>query len=421
MSELAAKAGITARGRNFWGAAFIAILCGSGILFMSFGIRHGFGLFQQPISDFHGWNREHFSFAIATQNLVWGAMVPFVGMIADRYGAVIVVMISSLFYAAGLWLMASADHILMFNIGAGALIGIGLSGTTFPVIFGTLSRLVAPEKRSLAMGITMALASFGQFAFMPIELALISAFEWKNALIILSIIALFMIPLGLGLREKSLRAKDMPEKQQDQPDLSIPQAIMQAAKIRDFWLVGFGFFTCGFQVVFIGIHLPPYLSDNGFALSVSTTALGLIGLFNIIGTYYAGKWGGVCCKPKLLAWLYLARSVVIILFLLMPLSLWSVYFLSITIGLLWLSTVPLTNGTIASIFGVKHLSMLGGFVFFVHQLGSFAGVWMGGYLYDLTGNYDAAWMVMIALGLVACAINWPVKETPVGLRLSKTT
>ena len=412
--------------RTFWGAGFTAIICGSLILFISFGIRHGFGLFQQPISDAQGWGRETYSFAIALQNLIWGITVPFVGMVADRYGAPIVVWIGSFLYAGGLWLMSMAGSESTFIIGAGIMIGTGLSGVTFPVIFGTINRLVSPEKRSLAMGLVMALASSGQFAMMPVEMVLLDQFDWQIALVLLSILALFMGPMALGLSEKHKPPPvDLSKKTETGANLrsqqTIIQAVYEAASSWDFWLLTLGFFTCGFQVVFIAIHLPTFIVDIGLPLYVATTALGLIGLFNIIGTYYAGKWGQMRSKPKLLSWLYLARSAVLIIYILLPITALSTYIMAIFIGLLWLSTVPLTNGTLSTIFGVKHMSMLAGFVFFSHQLGSFSGVWLGGYLFDLNKNYDLAWTIMIALGVISCILHWPIREISIEARLNPAT
>ncbi|MDX8354372.1 MFS transporter [Cognatiyoonia sp. IB215182] len=387
-----------------WHGAGVALICGSLILLISLGVRHGFGLFLQPVSMAQGWGRESFAFAMALQNLVWGASQPITGMIADRYGAKPVIAIGALLYAAGLWMMSQVGGETLFILGAGVLIGLGLSGTTFPVIFAAISRLVAPEQRSLAMGITMAVGSFGQFAMLPISLGLIVGFDWQGALVALSILALLMLPLGFGIRTAPAPVTSAVE------DVSFVQALRDAAGERDFWLLSLGFFACGFQVVFIAIHLPAYLADEGIGGGVATTVLALIGLVNIAGAYFAGFWGGRYRKPMLLSWIYLARGVVIAAFLFLPLSAWSAYLFGAVMGLFWLSTVPLTNGTVASVFGVKHMSMLGGIVFFAHQLGSFAGGWMGGWLYDRTGNYDAAWGIAIGLSLIAALLNWPITE-----------
>lgn len=387
-----------------WQGAGVALVCGALILLISLGVRHTFGLFLQPVSMDQGWGRETFALAIALQNLVWGASQPFTGMLADRFGAKPVVALGAILYALGLWLMSVVAGEALFILGAGVLIGLGLSGTTFPVIFGAISRLVAPQQRSLAMGITMAVGSFGQFALLPLGLGLIVGLDWQGALVALSILALLMVPLGFGLRFAPAPLATTDE------DVSFGQALKDAFTQRDFWLLSLGFFACGFQVVFIAVHLPAYLSDKGVGGGVATTVLALIGLVNILGAYMAGLWGGRLRKPMLLSWIYLARAVVIAVFVLTPISAPTAYIFGALMGLFWLSTVPLTNGTIAAVFGVKHMSMLGGIVFFAHQLGSFAGGWLGGFLYDRTGSYDLAWGIAVLLSIFAALVNWPITE-----------
>ena len=393
-----------------WQSALVAMICGSMILFFSLGIRHAFGLFLQPVTMSQGWGRETFAFAIALQNLIWGVSQPFTGMLSDRFGAKPVVVVGAILYGLGLWVMSLVADELIFIFGAGILIGLGLSGTTFPVIFGAISRLVAPEQRSLAMGITMSVASFGQFAMLPIALGLITGIDWQTALIFLSVLALAMLPLAFGIRSASTPTSSVLE------NVSFTQALRDAFETRDFWLLSLGFFTCGFQVVFIAVHLPAFLADQGVGNGVSTSVLALIGLVNIAGTYYAGLWGGIYSKPMLLTMIYLGRAIVIGLFVLLPITNTSAYIFGALMGIFWLSTVPLTNGTVASIWGVKHMSMLGGIVFFAHQLGAFTGGWMGGWLYDRTGSYDTAWGVAIALSLVAAMLNWPITERSLAQR-----
>jgi len=389
---------------NKWHGAGVALVCGSLILLISLGVRHAFGLFLQPVSMDQGWGRETFAFAIALQNLVWGVSQPFTGMLSDRFGAKPVVAIGAVLYGAGLWTMSVVGGEGIFILGAGVLIGLGLSGTTFPVIFAAISRLVAPERRSLAMGITMSVGSFGQFAMLPISLGLIVAFEWQTALVALSILALAMFPLAFGIRNAPAPIASADE------DVSFGQALRDAFGQRDFWLLSLGFFACGFQVVFIAVHLPAFLADEGLGSGVATTVLALIGLVNIAGTYYAGLWGGRHRKPMLLSWIYLGRAAAIAAFVLLPVTATSAYVFGAIMGLFWLSTVPLTNGTVASVFGVKHMSMLAGIVFFAHQLGSFAGGWMGGWLYDRTGSYDIAWGIAIGLSILSAVLNWPITE-----------
>ncbi len=342
------------------------------------------------------------------QNLVWGASQPFTGMIADRYGAGKVIAGGAVLYVLGLWLMASPANEVGFVMSAGVLIGLGLSGTTFPVVFGTIGRMVAPERRSLAMGIAMAVGSFGQFAVLPASFGLIGWLGWSGALIALALLAVLIVPLSFGLMERD-RAATV------QVGPGAGAALRGALGSRDFWLLSLGFFACGFQVVFIATHLPAFLADEGVGAGVASTVLALIGLVNIAGTYYAGLWGGRRRKPMLLTWIYLARALAIAAFVLLPVTAWSAYAFGIVMGLFWLSTVPLTNGTVASVWGVRHMSMLGGVVFFAHQLGAFAGGWLGGVLYDQTGSYNAAWGVAVALSLAAALLNWPIREARVAV------
>ena len=393
-----------------WHGAAVALVCGSLILFFSLGIRHTFGLFLQPVTLGQEWGRETFAFAIALQNLIWGASQPFTGMISDRFGAKPVIAGGAILYGLGLWVMSQVAGEVIFTLGAGVLIGLGLSGTTFPVIFGAISRLVEPQQRSLAMGVTMSVASFGQFAMLPIGLGLMTGLGWQGALIVLSLLALAMFPLAFGIRKAQAPVLSTGE------DVSFTQALRDAFGTRDFWLLSLGFFVCGFQVVFIAVHLPAFLADEGIVSGVAMTVLALIGLVNIAGTYYAGLWGGRHRKPMLLSWIYLGRAVVISTFVLLPVTSTTAYIFGALMGLFWLSTVPLTNGTVAAIWGVKHLSMLGGIVFFAHQLGSFVGVWMGGWLYDRTDSYDVAWGVAIVLSLIAAGINWPITERTIAQR-----
>lgn len=389
---------------SMWGPALIALGCGSAILMISLGIRHSFGLFLQPATMTHGWGRETFGFAIAIQNLVWGISQPFVGMLADKYGATRLTIGSAILYAVGLSVMASVKDPTLFVIGTGIVIGLALAGASFSVIFGTISRLVEPEKRSMALGITTAVGSLGQFIIMPVALVLIQTLEWQGTLLVYAVLCLLLVPLALGLREKRGAGYTAPQ------GLNAKDALREAFAMRDFWLLTFGFFACGFQVVFIGTHLPAYLADKGVASSVAVTVLALIGLFNVAGTFYAGHLGGQMRKPILLTWIYLARAVAIAAFVLLPVTAISAYIFGMVIGLLWLSTVPLTNGTVASIWGVKNMSMLGGIVFFSHQMGSFLGSWMGGLIFDATGSYNIAWAIAIAVSILAAVLNWPIRE-----------
>ena len=382
------------------------ILLGSAlILALSLGVRHGFGLFLSPMSAQFGWGREVFAFAIAFQNLIWGLAQPFAGALADRFGAAKVVFVGGVLYAVGLACMGMADSPLSLSLSAGVLIGIGLSGTSFSVILGVVGRALPPEKRSMGMGIASAAGSFGQFAMLPGSLGLIGWLGWSGALLVLSVLVAMILPLVAMI-------KDVPTPLTG-GEQTLREALHEACTHSGFWLLALGFFVCGFQVVFIGVHLPAYLVDQHLPAKVGTTVLALIGLFNIFGTYTAGWLGGRMSKPRLLTGLYLIRAVVIALFLWIPLSETTAYLFGVSMGLLWLSTVPLTNGTVATLFGVRNLSMLGGIVFLFHQLGAFLGGWLGGVVYDRTGNYDLIWQVSILLSLLAAALNWPVRERPV--------
>ncbi len=383
------------------------LLCGALIVTLSMGIRHGFGLWLGPITTERGWSRETFAFALAVQNLAWGVAGPFAGMLADRFGALRVLIGGSLFYATGLVLMALAPNGLAFTGSAGLLVGIAQSGCTYAVVYGVIGRQIDPSRRSWAMGVAAAAGSFGQFLMVPVENFLISSLGWQQALYVLGLMALIIIPLAWGLKEPPAAHPG------NTPQQSIGAALREAFGYRSFqWLMA-GYFVCGFQVVFIGVHMPSYLKDHGLAPEVATGALALIGLFNVFGTYAAGSLGQRLAKRHILAAIYALRSVAIVVFLNVPLTPLSVYVFSATMGLLWLSTVPPTNAIVAQVFGVRYLSMLGGFVFFSHQIGSFMGVWLGGRLYDSTGSYDVVWWIAVALGVFAALINLPVRETAI--------
>src|SRR5450830_2107143 len=384
------------------------LLCGAAIVTLSMGIRHGFGLWLQPITQSQNWSRETIAFAIAIQNLVWGFTGIFAGMLADRFGAFKVIVAGAVLYALGLVGMATATTPLIFALTAGVLIGMAQAGTTYAVIYGVIGRNIAPHKRSWAMGVAAAAGSFGQFLMVPTEGLLISSLGWQEAVMVLGAASLMMVPLAWGLHEPALAGSFAMRREQ-----SIFQALGEAFKYPSFQLLMAGYFVCGFQVVFIGVHMPSYLRDKGLSPQVASYALALIGLFNVFGTYAAGVLGQRLQKRKILAFIYLARAVAIALFLLAPLTPMSVYVFSAVMGLLWLSTVPPTNAAIAQIFGLAHFSMLGGFVFFSHQIGSFLGVWLGGYLYDRTGSYDIVWYLAIALGVFAGLVNLPVREAPI--------
>ncbi len=387
------------------------LIFGSLMVTLSMGIRHGFGLFNMPITSANGWGRETFALAIALQNLIWGFAQPVAGALADRYGPFKIMILGGFLYAVGLIGMALTNDPLLFHLAGGLSIGIGLAATTYSVVYGIIGRNVSPQKRVWAMGVTAAAGSFGQFLMMPLEQGLISNFGANEALIYLGLMASLMIPIAFFLRESGFA----PNQAGDQ---TIRQALNEAIGNRNFRFLMMGYFVCGFQVIFISVHLAPYLKDmsaiypgiNG--ATVATTALALIGLFNVIGTYYAGVLGARFPKRFLLSGIYFTRSLAIALFLLLPLSSMSTYVFAAVMGVLWLSTIPLTNAIVAQIFGVKYLTMLSGVVFFSHQLGSFCGAYFGGYLYDLTGSYQIVWGIAMALGVFAGLINLPIREEP---------
>jgi predicted MFS family arabinose efflux permease len=394
---------VTVSTRTDWRTSTVVLVCGGLILTLGLGIRHGFGLFLQPMSaDLH-WGRETFALAMAVQNLVWGATQPFAGMLADKYGSGRVVLGGALLYVLGLVLMAYPTAPWTFVLSAGVLIGVGLSGVSFSVISGVLGRAFPPEKRSMALGISAAAGSFGQFAVLPMTQLLLTHAGWYGALLTLAALGLLMAPLAAAMVER--RVQHAHAFQQ-----SAGEAMTEALGHRGYVLLTLGFFVCGFQVVFVGVHLPSYLLDKGLPAHVAVTALALIGLFNIFGTYTTGWLGARIPKRYILSFIYFARAVVIALFLWLPLSPMSVYAFAMALGLLWLSTVPPTNGIVAQIFGVRYMAMLTGVTFLSHQIGSFLGAWLGGFMFDRTGSYDVVWYLSIALGIVAGLLNLPIDE-----------
>jgi MFS family permease len=384
------------------------LACGAAIVTLSMGIRHGFGLWLQPITQAQGWTRETFAFAIAIQNLSWGIFGIFAGMIADRFGAFRVIIGGAVLYGLGLVGMALSPTGFLFTLTTGVLIGAAQAGTTYAVIYGVIGRNISAEKRSWAMGVAAAAGSFGQFLMVPIEGFLITKFGWQEALLILAAAALLMIPMAIGLRENKTKGAAPVKREQ-----TILQALTEAFKYPSFQLLMAGYFVCGFQVVFIGVHMPSYLKDQSLPPEVASYALALIGLFNVFGTYGAGVLGQKIPKKNILAGIYFSRALVISVFIATPISPMSVYVFAAVMGVLWLSTVPPTNAAVAQIFGIQHLSMLSGFIFFSHQIGSFMGVWLGGYMYDRTGSYDLVWYITIGLGIFAGLVNLPVREAAI--------
>jgi MFS family permease len=386
------------------------LIFGGLMVTFSMGIRHGFGLFNLPITSANGWGRETFALTIALQNLIWGAVQPITGALADRYGALKIMVAGGMLYALGLAGMALSTDALNFSLAGGLLIGLAQTATTYSVVYGILGRNVSADKRVWAMGITAAAGSFGQFLMIPVEQGLLTNFGANNALLMLALMASLMIPIAFMLREPNLTSTHQGSNQ------TIKEAIKEAMGNPSFRLLTLGYFVCGFQVVFIAVHLAPYLKDlskiypDVGAPVVATTALALIGLFNIFGTYSAGILGQRFPKRYLLSGIYILRSIAIMGFIWLPLSPTTTYIFAAIMGFLWLSTIPLTNAIVAQIFGVKYLTMLSGLVFFSHQLGSFCGAYFGGYLFDRTGSYLIVWNIAIALGVFAFLVNLPVKE-----------
>jgi len=377
------------------------LIAGSILLALAFGIRHSFGIFLIPISEKNQWGREVFAMGLAFQNLMWGIWQPFTGRISDKIGAGVVVFVGSILYSLGLFLMGFLTTKTGFIIASGIL-GIGISGVTFP-IFGAISRSVTPEKRSVSIGIAMSSASLGQFIMLPASLVLLQNFGPALAFGILSVLSLIMLALAVPMFEK-------PIKQTSTQDLSLKEILTEAFSHKGFWLLCFGFFVCGFHILFIMTHAPAFLIDKGLSPQIGTIVLALIGLFNIFGTYYAGFLGSKIRKPLILSFIYASRALIILIFILFPVSNLTAYVFAALMGILWLSTIPLTQGTITTVFGTKNMSMLYGIVFLFHQVGAFFGGWLGGRVYDLTGSYDIVWYISIALGVFGAIISYPIEE-----------
>lgn len=389
---------------NNWRTPVLILVCGSIILTLAMGVRHTAGLFLQPMTLAHGWSRETFSFAIALQNLVWGLASPFAGAIADRHGAGRTIAGAAALYIVGLVLMANAGSAVALDLSGGLLVGLGLSGTTFAVILGVIGRHTTPQKRSLALGVASAGGSFGQFAVLPIGQALIGAFGWQSALMLLACGVGLIVPLAWTLADGHRPSAGAGQ--------SVAEALREASGERSFHYLFWGYFVCGFQTAFIMLHLPSFLVDSGFSANVGMTAVALIGLFNIFGSFLFGWGGGRCSKKNLLALIYGLRGIAIVIFLAVPLTTASAWVFAAAMGLMWLGTVPLTNGLVAQIFGLRYMSMLTGVVFLGHQLGSFLGAWLGGRIYDETGSYLVAWVVAVGLSVLATVLSWPIDERP---------
>lgn len=393
-------------GSQRWQKPVVVMIAGCLICLIGFGARSTFGLFLTPMSGAMEWDRETFALAMAIQNLLWGLMMPVAGILADRYGYVLVIIGGALVYALGLWGMAFTDSVTILHLTAGVLTGVGVSFTSFTLISTAMVRVVGPEKRSLVFGVGTAATSFGQVLFSPITQGVIDGYGWESGLFFLFFSILIILPLAL------LLPFNPGVKGEQETGQTISEAIREAAQHRGFILLTTGFFVCGFHVAFIGIHFPAYVTDLGFAPRVGAWSIALIGIFNIVGSILSGMYGRRGVKKLGLSFIYAARAVVILVLLVMPKTELSLYLFAAAMGILWLSTVPLTNMVVAQIFGVRYMATLYGFVFVSHQLGSFLGVWLGGFLYDMTGTYDLVWYAGIVLGIVAALVHLPINEAP---------
>lgn len=383
----------------------LVVAAGCLISLITFGVRAGFGLFQAPMTAELGWSRETFALALAIQNLLWGLGQPFAGALADRFGSGRVLAGGALLYAAGVALMAEASSPLMLNLSVGVMVGIGLSGASFSVALSAMVRMTPAAARGWVLGIGTAAGSLGQFLMVPLGQAFLAAYGWHTALLILSLLVLVAVPLSGVLRGAPDRGAGRQQ--------TLREALREAGSHSGYWLLLAGFFVCGFHVAFIQVHMPADLVDRGLAPTLGAWALATVGLFNVFGAYFSGVIGERYRRTGLLTGIYAARALAIAAFLLLPLSPATVLAFSAVMGLLWLSTVPLTSGAVAVIFGQRFLGMLFGIVFFSHQVGAFLGAWLGGVAYDITGSYASVWWLSVALGVFAALVNWPIRVQPV--------
>ncbi len=386
----------------------VIIICGCLVAILSFGPRSALGFFLTPMSQENGWGRDVFSLALAVQNLLWGAAQPFAGAVADRYGALRVISGGCILYGLGLLLMANSHSPAMLELSAGVLIGFGLSGCSFNIVLAAFGKLLPERWRSLAFGAGTAAGSFGQFLFSPLAVALKDAFGWQGALLIFAALSAAMLPLSLALATPRNLATAGAV-----PSQTLRQALSEALWHRSYLLLVLGFFTCGFQLAFITIHMPAYLVDKGLSSSVGGWTVGVIGLFNIIGSLGAGWLGARLPKRYILSVIYVIRALAVLAFISFPVTPASAIVFGAVMGLMWLSTVPPTNGLIAMMFGTRWLAMLAGFAFFSHQVGGFLGVLIGGIAYERTGSYDVVWWLSILFGVLSAVVNLPIVEKPV--------
>jgi len=398
-----------------WRTPAVVVVCGCVIAMLSFGPRSAAGQFLNPMSFAYGWGREVFSWALAIQNLLWGAFQPFAGAIADRYGAVRVLWVGTIAYAAGLIMMAHASTADLLDLSAGLLIGFALSSCSFTIVIGAFGKLLPDTWRSLAFGLGTAAGSFGQFLFSPLARLLIDVTGWQNALVAFGGMMLLILPLALALATP--RAEAQAGAVAPRPQQSVRQALSEAFRHRSYVLLVLGFFTCGFQLAFITVHLPAYLVDRGLSADVGAWTIGFIGLFNIVGSMLSGWLGNRMPKRYILSIIYFVRALAVVAFITLPASPASALAFGAVTGFLWLSTVPPTSGLVALMFGTRWLAMLFGFAFFSHQVGGFLGVLLGGYAYEHAHSYNPVWWLSVLFGVLSAVINLPIVEEPVARRV----
>ncbi|MBT4491199.1 MAG: MFS transporter [Rhodospirillaceae bacterium] len=396
--------------RQLW----IMVLCGVLIVLASNGLRLTFGIFLRPISVDLDISRQVFGLVIATQTLLFGLVQPIAGMVADRYGAVKVIVVGSFCYALGLWLMSLAASALDLYISLGILIGLGLSGATQVIVLGAVGKVVPNERRGVVFGTVIAAGSLGMFFFVPGIQGMMDVLGWRETLVGMAILMAVIPIVTVGLRID-------PSAISESSRQSLREAIREARGHSGYVLLAAGFFVCGFHVTFIATHFPAYLADNDVSLTAAAYALGVIGLLNIIGAYSFGAAGDRFRKKNVLTLIYALRAVVMTTMLFIPINDVTALIFGATLGLLWLATVPLTSGIVAQVFGTRHFSMLFGVVFMSHQIGGFSGAWLGGVIYDMTGSYDLMWAISVALGLMAAALHWPISDQPLKRLTEQTT
>ena len=395
-----------ARSGQPWRKVAIVLTAGCLIAAVGFGARSVFGLFLEPMTVARGWDRETFAIALAIQNLLWGLALPFAGALADRHGPVKVIAVGALMYGLGIYGTAVSETSLALSLTAGVLSGLGIAFTAFSIALAAMARVVGPEKRSLALGLGTAASSLGQVVFSPVCQALISAYGWNDTLLFLAAITLILIPLAI------LLPSHVEPEGEAATDQKMGAALREAGGHRGYVLLTLGFFVCGFHVAFVTVHLPAYVRDLGLGPEVGAYAIALVGLFNIVGSFLAGALGQRYSKKMWLSTIYFLRALVITALLLGPKTETTIYLFAIAMGVLWLSTVTLTTGIVAQVFGLRYIATLFGIVFLGHQVGAFLGVWLGGWIYDSTGSYDPMWWAAAALGLVAAILHLPIDEKP---------